>query len=262
MQILSPRIDWQAFLDAIPAAPERVLMLDYDGTLSPFHVRPERAVPYPGVRDALEAILASGSTRVVIVSGRPAANIAPLLGLKQAPEIWGGHGWERLLPTGELKTQEPSTAVKVSLERAASAAADAVRAGGRLERKRASVALHWRGLPTLTAAQVQSRCRAAWEEFVDNGELELLPFDGGFELRAPGCNKQHAVKAVLSETAGSSAIAYLGDDLTDEDAFAAVKPRGLAVLVRPELRDTQADVWLQPPRELIAFLKRWRAQAA
>jgi hypothetical protein len=38
----------------------------------------------------------------------------------------------------------------------------------------------------------------------------------------------------------------------------AVKPRGLAVLVRPELRDTQADVWLQPPRELIGFLKRWR----
>jgi trehalose-6-phosphatase len=66
---------------------------------------------------------------------------------------------------------------------------------------------------------------------------------------------------VLSETAGDGAIAYLGDDLTDEDAFAAVKPRGLAVLVRPELRETEADVWLQPPRELVAFLKRWRAAA-
>lgn len=262
MQILSPRIDWQAFLDRIPAASERVLMLDYDGTLAPFQVRPERAVPYPGVRDALEAIVASGTTRVVIVSGRPAANLAPLLGLRQLPEIWGGHGWERLLPTGELKTQEPSPAIKVSLERAASAVDDAVRAGGRLERKQASVALHWRGLPALTAAKVRSRGRAAWEEWVHAGELDLLPFDGGLELRAPGCNKQHAVKAVLSETSGGSAIAYLGDDLTDEDAFAAVKPRGLAVLVRPELRDTGADVWLQPPRELIAFLKRWRAQAA
>jgi hypothetical protein len=33
------------------------------------------------------------------------------------------------------------------------------------------------------------------------------------------------------------------------------------VLVRPELRETEADVWLQPPRELVAFLKRWRAAA-
>jgi hypothetical protein len=37
-----------------------------------------------------------------------------------------------------------------------------------------------------------------------------------------------------------------------------VKPRGLAVLVRAELRDTAADLWIRPPRELIAFLRRWR----
>lgn len=262
MQILSPRIDWQGFLDGIPAAPERVLMLDYDGTLAPFQIRPERAVPYPGVREALESLVEAGGTRIVIVSGRPAANLVPLLGLRRPPEIWGGHGWERLLPDGELRTQEPSPAVKVSLEKAAAAAADAVRAGGRLELKQASLALHWRGLPALTASKVQARCRAAWDLLIEDGALQLLPFDGGLELRAPGCNKQHAVKAVLSETAGNGAIAYLGDDLTDEDAFAAVKPRGLAVLVRPELRETEADVWLQPPRELIAFLKRWRAQAA
>ncbi|MGQ0525129.1 MAG: trehalose-phosphatase [Betaproteobacteria bacterium] len=261
MQVLSPRIDWTGFLEAIPAAASRVLMLDYDGTLAPFQPRPERALPYPGVREVLASLIEAASTRIVIISGRPAADVTPLLGLGRPPEIWGGHGWERLLPNGELRIEEPSPAVKVTLEKAAAAAAEAVRTGGRLERKRASVALHWRGLPTLTAAKVQSRARAVWESFLTDDELQLLPFDGGLELRAAGCNKQHAVKAVLSETVGDSAIAYLGDDLTDEDAFAAVKPRGLAVLVRPELRATQADVWLQPPRELIAFLHRWRVQA-
>lgn len=258
MQVLSPRIDWVAFLERISSARDRVLMLDYDGTLAPFQVRPERAEPYPGVREALEALIEDGGTRVVIVSGRSAADLVPLLALKRRPEIWGGHGWERLLPSGELKSQEPSPAVKVSLEKAEEAVGEATRSGGRLERKQASLALHWRGLPALTAAQVQARARAAWEPFTRDGGLQLLPFDGGIELRAHGCNKQHAVKAVLSETTGNSAIAYLGDDITDEDAFVAVKPRGLAVLVRPELRETQADVWLQPPRELIAFLKRWR----
>lgn len=258
MQILSPRIDWFGFLERIASAHERVLMLDYDGTLAPFEIRPERATPYPGVREALETVIEEGGTRVVIISGRRAAEVVPLLALKRHPEIWGGHGWERLLPNGELHAQEPPPAVKVSLEEAEEAIAEAVRSGGRLERKRASLALHWRGLPVLTAAKVQSAAREAWTPFSEDRGVQLLPFDGGIELRAQGCNKQHAVKAVLSQTTGDSVIAYLGDDITDEDAFVAVKPRGLAVLVRPELRNTEADVWLRPPHELITFLKRWR----
>lgn len=262
MQVLSPRIDWQGFLEGLPSAPQRVLMLDYDGTLAPFQVRPERAMPYPGVREALAALTVAGDTRIVIVSGRPAADVVPLLNLERPPEIWGVHGWERRLPSGELHLEEPSSEVQVSLEEAAAAARDLVRRGGRLERKLASIALHWRGLPVLAARSIETQARAAWQRYADRGALELLPFDGGLELRARGCNKQHAVKAVLSETAADAAIAYLGDDLTDEDAFAAVKPRGVAILVRPELRETGADVWLQPPRELIAFLSRWRRQAA
>ena len=140
MQVLSPRVDWQGFLEGIARAPERVLMLDYDGTLAPFQVRPERAAPYAGVRETLEALTEAGGTRVVIVSGRPAAHLVPLLDLQHSPEIWGVHGWERLLPDGKLYTEEPSPAVKVSLEKAAAATQDVIRKGGRLERKRASIA--------------------------------------------------------------------------------------------------------------------------
>ncbi|MBU1936081.1 trehalose-phosphatase, partial [bacterium] len=52
-------------------------------------------------------------------------------------------------------------------------------------------------------------------------------------------------------------VAYLGDDLTDEDAFRVLKGKGLGVLVRPEFRPTTADLWLQPPDDLIEFLKNW-----
>jgi trehalose-6-phosphatase len=56
-------------------------------------------------------------------------------------------------------------------------------------------------------------------------------------------------------------VAYLGDDLTDEDAFAAVGDRGLSFLVRGEARASNARYWLRPPEELLEFLDGWLASA-
>ena len=260
MRVLNPCVDWNAFLERIPAARERVLMLDYDGTLAPFQVRPERAVPYPGVAGALDGIMQDESTRVVIVSGRRAADLIALLPLKKQPEIWGGHGWERLLPDGALAVREPADEVRRKLRQASDFARELARDGGRLECKPASVALHWRGLPALAVAKIREQALSTWSPLVRGNDVELLSFDGGIELRAHGCSKQHAVKAILSETAGDGAVAYLGYDITDEDAFAAVKARGIAVLVRPQYRDTRADIWIRPPRELLAFIRRWQAR--
>jgi len=260
VRVLNPCVDWNAFLERIPAARERVLMLDYDGTLAPFQVRPERAVPYPGVAGALDGIMQDESTRVVIVSGRRAADLIALLPLKKQPEIWGGHGWERLLPDGALAVREPADEVRRTLRQASDFARELARDGGRLECKPASVALHWRGLPALAVAKIREQALSTWSPLVRGNDVELLSFDGGIELRAHGCSKQHAVKAILSETAGDGAVAYLGDDITDEDAFAAVKARGIAVLVRPQYRDTRADIWIRPPRELLAFIRRWQAR--
>jgi len=259
LQVLTPRVDFDAYVERIGRATSRVLMLDYDGTLAPFHVRPELAVPYPEVSAVLEAIIEAGGTRVVIVSGRPADELPPLLRLAKRPEIWGSHGWERLLPDGRRVLEEPGLAARQALQEAALATEAMMPPAARLERKLASIALHWRGLPPAVSSGLAKDARALWEERA--ADLEILPFDEGLELRARGCNKQFAVKAVLSETAPSAVAAYLGDDITDEDAFSAVKARGLSVLVRAEFRTTEADVWLTPPQELVAFMKHWCVKA-
>ncbi len=258
MRALSPRIDPEDFLARVARAHVRVLMLDYDGTLAPFQVRPERAVPYPGVEEALDEIMAAERSRVVIVTGRTVGDLVPLLNLQRRPELWGAHGWERLLPDGRGARAELDQEVRRRLNEGERRARSLARTGARVEKKPASVALHWRGTSALAAARIRDAIPQLWEPLAADGELELLEFDGGLELRARGCNKQNAVKAVLAETPGEAAVAYLGDDMTDEDAFHAVKLRGLAVLVRPEFRETAADVWIRPPRELLAFLKRWR----
>ena len=257
MQVLTPSLDLAAFFQRVANAPGRLLMLDYDGTLAPFHVDPAQAVPYPEVVPVLEAIAAAGTTRIVVVSGRPADEVPRLLGLAQRPEIWGSHGWERLLPDGRRFVEKPGGDASRALVDATSAIEAVMTGDSRLERKLASIALHWRGLPPDRAEQLERRAHEVWGPRTHDGLLELLPFDEGLELRTVGCNKQYAVKAVLSQTAEDTAIAYLGDDVTDEDAFRAVKTRGIGVLVRPQFRETAADVWLQPPHELVEFMRRW-----
>lgn len=59
-----------------------------------------------------------------------------------------------------------------------------------------------------------------------------------------------------------AAVAYLGDDLSDEGAFIALEGRGLTVLVRHELRPTVTQAWLLPPDELLVFMTRWHLASA
>jgi trehalose-6-phosphatase len=101
-----------------------------------------------------------------------------------------------------------------------------------------------------------------WAALCRTAPLTLLGFDGGLEVRVSGRTKADAVLAVLRECPLDTPAAFLGDDVTDEDAFVALHGRALAILVRPEQRPTAAEVWLRPPEELAAFLQRWQRARA
>jgi trehalose 6-phosphate phosphatase len=134
--------------------------------------------------------------------------------------------------------------------------------GGLFEDKDNGAVMHWRGEPPRKAKQIEQRARALFEPLARMDGLMLLEFESGLELRT-GRDKGGAVKAILEEERSNGIdgpVAFLGDDLTDETAFAAVnEQRGahLSALVRSEPRTTQAGVWLKPPSELRAFLRRW-----
>jgi trehalose-phosphatase len=245
-----------AFFRTLQESPRSTLMLDYDGTLAPFRVRPEKAVPYPGVRARLNRIMAGGHTHVVLISGRWIKDLIPLLGLKKTPEIWGSHGWERLRMDGSYKVFQFEERVLQGL-----AEADLwVETEGmedRCEQKPGCLALHWRGHEQEAVEDIRSRTLKAWKPLAKRAGLQVTAFDGGLELRAPGRDKGYAVKTLLAETGPGTALSYLGDDATDEDAFKALKNKGLSVLVRARARPTAADVRLRPPGELLEFLSRW-----
>ena len=243
-------------MHTIAQTSQAALLLDYDGTLAPFRTQRDQAYPYPGVALLVQEIVRNGRTRVVVVSGRDANDVLPLLNIRPRPEVWGIHGLQRLRTDG-------STEMPRLDERTLNGLSDADRWLGyqqlrhTAEFKAGSIAVHWRGLRETDVENLRSRALLGWRPIAEYSGLNLLEFDGGIEIRAREADKGDAVRTFLSEISPDAPAAYLGDDSTDESAFLAMQGRGISVLVRPRWRETVAQLWLQPPGELVDFLGLW-----
>ena len=242
------------FLSNLRNARSRALLLDYDGTLAPFTCNPAQALPYPEIPDTLRRIQRETDTRLVIVTGRGASDIPRLLGLSDV-EIWGCHGLERLRPDGSNEIARVDPRLLAAIETACNLVA-CEGLSHLAERKTAGVAVHWRGREHISEHVVRRMLRI-WSMIPDRNELRFAPFDGGIEIRVAFKDKGDAVRSIFTEMGPQVAMAYLGDDATDEDAFGALALRGLNVLVRNAYRPTLADAWIKPPTDLLAFLRAW-----
>ena len=248
--------DQTAFFRKLSLARHRVLVVDYDGTLAPFNVNRQRATPYPDLPEYLRRIMVSCATRLIIMSGRVANEVPPLLGLNPAPEVWGTHGIERINAAGRYEEVQID---EKALEALTLAEAQLEQAGfrERIEVKLAAVALHWRGLPASEILDIRTKAYRILEPFAVSRDIVLAEFEEGVEIRLACANKGNALRTLLSELDSEVPVAYLGDDATDEDAFRVLNGRGLSVLVRPKRRFTAAQMWLKPPDDLLDFFGGW-----
>lgn len=259
MKVLNPDKDPSKFFESLEISRSRALLLDYDGTLAPFVVQRDKAFPYPGVPEVLKEIIQERKTRLVIITGRGLEDIISLLGLEQTPEIWGSHGGERLLANGTRQRTPLPITNSHGLE---SALRWMHKMGWNdyVEKKPLGLAIHWRGVEPAKVEEIQNELLEVLPRFTVGTGLSIHAFDGGLELRSPEISKGEAVKTILGEMEDQTVAAYIGDDLTDEDAFAALKEccaQSVGVLAREELRNTKADLWVRPPEELLDFLRRW-----
>lgn len=250
------KLDPDIFFKRLSDSKNRILLLDYDGTLAPHCVERDKAYPYPKVREILDKLLDCVNTRLVIISGRFIKDLIPLLGLKRLPEMFGSHGCERRKSDGTYEIAELDTETASIFDEV-----DKWLKGegllGLLEVKPVSRAIHLRGVKEAEAASIKEKVTAHFNELSGDGLVVVHEFNGGIELRTPGRDKGTAIETILSESGDDAFIVYLGDDLTDEDAFRALKGRGVGILVAREERETDADYQIEPPDELIEFLTRW-----
>jgi trehalose-phosphatase len=231
-------------------------MLDYDGTLAPFHVDRFAATPYPGVEERLANLSTLSQVRLVLVSGRSARELHDLLRPGIRAEIWGSHGRERLRTDGAYELFALSPAEQAALEQVG-LEMSALGFSETLEVKPASLAVHWRSFGPAKQEGIRALVQSVFARLGQPAGLHLLPFDGGLELRSIDRTKGTAVEEILADEPNDVPAAYLGDDLTDEDAFVAVGNKGYSILVRSEVRASFARYWLHPPDELLDFLDAW-----
>lgn len=256
MLVLSDKVNLDDFLARLRTSTNRILMLDYDGTLAPFTTERDKAFPYPDVSAVLDDLVSCRITRTIIISGRPVDTLKPLLRTRNVPELWGCHGLERLKPDGSYSIGETESRTREGF-REIEKWAEENDLTQYTERKPSGIAFHWRGLSARRANQMENQVSVKWSQTAETFGLSLHRFDGGLELRVSSVNKGMAVSRIIRESTPGSVIAYVGDDATDEDAFDALGGFGLSVLVGNSARKTSADILLRPPEDLVDFLRLW-----
>jgi trehalose 6-phosphate phosphatase len=239
-------IDPAELTAAMPRDRGRLMLgLDVDGVLAPIVSRAERSELLPGVLPVLRAL--AHYFPIAIVSGRSVADLEHLYAFPGDVVVVGSHGLEtRGGPSVELDDDE--RARLDMLRRLAREAEVIAGAGAWVEQKPASAVLHVR-----QASEERGRLATKW--LVDKASA----IEGGHvktghavvELLARTTSKADAVER-LRHHYGRAVVAFAGDDLTDEEVFAGLRPHDFGVRVGSGT--TAARYRLEGPPQVLEWL--------
>lgn len=233
-----------------------VVFLDYDGTLTPIVNRPEDAVLSDDMRATVRELAAT--CPVVIITGRVLADIQEMVGLDGITYA-GSHGFDIAGQRGGRTQHKVGAEYVPIIAQAAQDIRDRLKPikGALVEDKIYNVAVHYRMVRKEEVARVE---RAVDAVLAKHPGLRKSAGKKVFELRPEiDWGKGKAVLWLLQalELEASDVVPiYLGDDVTDRDAFNALRGRGISILVADDAQATTADYRLANPAEVRLFLSQ------
>ncbi len=245
---------WARVARRLRAAKRVALFLDFDGTLHPLRRRPEAVVLDGSTRRVLARLSARRRVTLCVISGRRRDDLRKRVGVPGLVYL-GLHGWER--GGGMRASARLRAAVKGVRQRLERRLRNLP--GIWVEDKTLSVVVHYRAAREAVGRRARSIVRDAVRP--DRSELRVLAGKKVWEVlprEVPG--KGAAVKAFLARGFDSALPIYIGDDTSDEGAFAALR-LGLTIRVGRSRR-TQARFTLRNPQEVRIFLKRLESEIA
>jgi trehalose 6-phosphate phosphatase len=197
------------------------LLLDVDGTMIDFGPTPLEVHVSEGLKDSLARLSRATDGALALVSGRAIRDLDALFAPLKLPAI-GGHGAEmRARESDAIHSAAPlSEAFRNNLASVATPGSGIV-----VEDKGYSLALHYRKAPQ-QEERVRAHVAAARAAFPKEA-TEVLPGKAMLEVKRPNVSKGECVRALMRQTpfAGRMPV-FIGDDVTDESAFAVMPELG------------------------------------
>jgi alpha,alpha-trehalase len=233
-----------------------VVFLDYDGTLTPIVDDPAQALLPQETHEVVQRL--AGRCTVAIVSGRDLDDVRDMVQIEGIAYA-GSHGFDIIGPDAQHCNQErwhrflePLDMAQEELRRSLNDIP-----GARVERKRFAIAVHYRAVDDALVDELERRVNSVVSR---HPELRKTGGKKIFELRPNiDWDKGKALLFLLEalHLPGDGTVpVFIGDDVTDEDGFRAIRNSGIAIAVGQEDRQTEAHYALRDPDETRAFLEK------
>jgi len=242
-------------LGALGPTRHLALLLDYDGTLVPIERRPELAKADPELRMLLDRLVLHPRISVAVVSGRALDDLRSILGGDGRFYLFAEHGAVGAWPDGKvrplLEQRDGGDFERIRLR-----LKDIVWPEGVwVEEKQLALALHTREARRPGVPRAHELFRQAVLETDASNRFAILAGKEVLEVRPSGLNKGLVVECLRDRLADvSPLLVAVGDDCTDEDAFARLNPGDFAIWVGDPDRESAAGWQLADPHAVRLFL--------
>ena len=230
------------------------VFLDYDGCLTPIVKDPDMAILSDEMRQVLRELAAV--CKVAVVSGRDRQNVERLVQLDNLYYA-GSHGFDITGPGGMHAEPGGATAALAALEEADEVLQEKLRhvQGSLVERKRYAIAVHYRNVADEQVEelkQVTEEVLSRYPQLKEGLGKKIIELKPNLDW-----HKGKAVLWLMEELQldlDNTLPIYIGDDITDEDAFASLQEQGIGILVGEHDDKTAAMYRLENVEEVRVFL--------
>ena len=240
-------------VDDFKKANKRCILLDYDGTLTPYHKLPSMAVPSGELIGLLQQLSSDNANEVVIISGRDADTLEKWLG-KLPLNMIAEHGacvkykggeWKEQTPLNTEWKEEVRPLMQLFVNRCA---------GSFIEEKNSTLAWHYRNTNAELGFIRSRELRNSLLQLTGNAPLQVVDGNKVLEVRMMGVDKGAASNSMIHRL-NPDFILCVGDDATDEDMFRAMRDK--AYTIKIGRANTAAEFTILSQRDVFPFLRRF-----
>jgi trehalose 6-phosphate synthase/phosphatase len=234
-------------------ANKRCILLDYDGTLAPYQKLPSMAAPSEDLIQLLKQLTQNPSNEIVIISGRDINTLEKWLGKLPLNMIaehgacakYRGEDWKEQVAINTEWKEQIRPLMQLFVDRCA---------GSFIEEKKSTLAWHYRNTNQELGFMRSRELRNALLQLTANTALQVVDGNKVLEVRMVGVDKGMAAVNMISGFEPDFVLC-IGDDVTDEDMFRAMRDKGYTVKIGRA--NTSAQYTILSQKDVFPFLQRF-----